>query len=71
MQGLNIDEREQICRKCPIFNPTDVTCNSRLWIDPDTDEVSTTQKSGYIRGCGCILKFKWVNLSNHCIAGKW
>ena len=21
MQGLNIDEREQICRKCPIFNP--------------------------------------------------
>lgn len=71
MQGLNTDEREKICRKCPIFNPTEETCNSKLWLNPDTGSVSTVAKSGYIRGCGCKLKFKWVNIHNHCIAGKW
>ena len=68
MQKLNT---ESICRKCPIFNPNNVTCNPNLWINPDTDDVSTYPKAGYIRGCGCKLKFKWANKSNHCIAGKW
>ena len=57
MNELNID-REEICRECPIFNPTNITCNPKLWLNPDTNDVSTHAKSGYIRGCGCKLKFK-------------
>lgn len=71
MQESNIDNREEICRKCPIFNPNEITCNSKLWLNPDTNQVSTSAKSGYIRGCGCKLRFKWANIRNHCIAGKW
>ena len=69
MKGLNIDERLAICKKCPIFN--NGKCNSNLWMNPDTDEVSTYARIGYIRGCGCILNVKAKNPSNHCIAGKW
>ena len=71
MQELNTDERMEICKKCPIFKPSNKTCNSNLYLNPDTDEVSTTAKIGYIRGCGCNLSFKTRNRNNHCIAGKW
>ena len=69
MKEFSIDERLAICRKCPIFN--NGKCNSNLWLNPDTDEVSTYAKIGYIRGCGCILNVKTKNPHNHCIAGKW
>ena len=71
MHVQNIEERERICKACPIFNPIDEKCNSRLWLNPDTDEVSTTPKPGFIRGCGCILPVKIKSLVSHCIAGKW
>ena len=60
-----------ICKKCPIFSPNDERCNSRLWLNPNTNEVSTISKPGFIRGCGCILSVKIKNKLNHCIAGKW
>ena len=71
MQRLNTDERQEICKNCPIFNPNEEVCNSKLWLNPDTNDVSTYAKSGYIKGCGCRLRFKWVNVMSHCIAGKW
>ncbi len=71
MNVLNINDRFAICKKCPIFNPNGGKCNSNLWINPDTDEVSTYGKVGYVRGCGCIIKVKARNSNNHCIAGKW
>ena len=71
MPVLNTKEREECCRKCPIFKPADQTCNSRMWLNPNTDEVSVVQKAGYIRGCGCKMPFKWRNMGTHCIAGKW
>ena len=71
MQELNTEERMRICEKCPIFKPSDKTCNSNLWINPDTNSVSTYPKSGYIRGCGCQIQIKIKNRNNHCIAGKW
>lgn len=71
MHVQNIDERRKICEECPIFNPTLGTCNPKLWINPDTDEVSTQAKAGYIRGCNCHVLLKLRNLNNHCVAGKW
>ena len=71
MKESIIKEREQICKSCPIFSPDRQICNPKLWINPDTNEVSTYSKSGYIRGCGCIVLRKLRNLSNHCVAGKW
>jgi hypothetical protein len=70
MKEFNIDERLAICKKCPIFT-LDGRCNSKLWLNPNTDEVSTHAKIGYVRGCNCIIKVKARNFNNHCIAGKW
>ena len=71
MKELNTEERLAICKKCPIFKPNNGRCNSNLWINPNTDEVSTYAKIGYVRGCNCIISVKARNTNNHCIAGKW
>jgi len=46
-------------------------CNPKLWLNPDTNEVSSFAKPGFIRGCGCHILIKMRNLNNHCVAGKW
>lgn len=69
MNVSNIDDRLKICNKCPIF--TNGRCNSSLWIDPNTDEVSTYARPGFVRGCNCFINVKARNLHNHCVAGKW
>ena len=70
MRELNIDKRLQICKRCPLYTQQG-RCNSNLWINPETDEVSTYAKIGYIRGCNCAISIKIKNVNNHCIAGKW
>ena len=70
MKEFSIDGRLAICKKCPIYS-IDGRCNSKLWLNPDTNEVSTYQKVGFIRGCNCIIAIKAKNQSNHCVAGKW
>ena len=67
----NIKEREEICRKCPIFSSFRGVCNSKLWLNPETNKVSTSPKEGYIRGCGCMILQKMRIPSSHCVAGKW
>lgn len=69
MKELNIEERLKICQRCPIY--TNGRCNSNLWINPDTNEVSSTSKPGYVRGCNCLISIKAKNKNNHCVAGKW
>ena len=69
MKEYSIDERMKICRECPIYH--NGRCNSNLWINPDTDDVSTHAKIGYVRGCNCYITVKAKNRNNHCIAGKW
>ncbi len=71
MNVLNINDRLRICLECPIYSPSNGRCNSKLWINPDTNDVSTTAKNGYIRGCNCVVKIKMKNKNAHCIAGKW
>jgi len=70
MKEYSINERLAICKKCPIFTPQG-RCNSNLWINPETDEVSTYARIGYIRGCNCYIQVKAKNQYNHCVAGKW
>lgn len=71
MRVQNIKEREIICKRCPIYNPTRAICNPKLWINPQTNEVTTSAKAGFIKGCGCHVLVKMKNLSAHCVAGKW
>jgi len=69
MSGLSIENRLEICKKCPIYSKG--RCNSNLWINPNTDEVSTYSKPGFIRGCNCLISVKAKSPYNHCVAGKW
>ena len=66
MQELSIDERREICNNCPIYSPARAICNPNLWLNPETNEVSTKAKAGYIRGCGCHVLIKMRNLTLRC-----
>lgn len=66
-----ITQRTKICRACPICDTDKEVCNAKLYINPDTNDVSTIAKPGYIKGCGCYLKYKIENINKHCPAGKW
>ena len=71
MHVQNIEERKKICEQCPIYSPSRGVCNPKLWLNPNTGDVSTSAKAGYIKGCGCHVLIKMRTLTNHCIAGKW
>lgn len=64
--------RMKICYRCPLFSKKlGGVCNSNLWLNPETDEISTNTKPGYIRGCNCRLLAKTRLPNSRCIAGKW
>lgn len=75
MLGLNKDiseSRLKICKKCPIYSTKfGGICNGKLYLNPETGDVSTIKKDGYIKGCSCRLLSKTTILSEHCPAGKW
>lgn len=65
-------ERIRICYSCPLYSQNfGGQCNSKLWLNPLTGDVSTEQKDGYKKGCGCILKSKTSATNAKCPAGKW
>lgn len=66
-----VTKRTIICRKCPICDNEREICNAHLYLNPDTNDVSTESKEGYIKGCGCHLKWKIANIKSKCPAGKW
>ena len=66
-----ITERTKICRACSICDTEREMCNAKLYVNPDTNDVSTSPKPGFIKGCGCYLKYKIENINKHCPAGKW
>ena len=66
-----VTKRTIICRKCPICDNEREICNAHLYLNPDTNDVSTESKEGYINGCGCHLKWKIANIKSKCPAGKW
>ena len=66
--------RMRICKKCPLYKlkwyiiPV---CNNKLYMNPDTKDVSTSEKKGYIRGCGCNLEYRTMNPKMHCLCKRW
>jgi hypothetical protein len=57
---------------CPIYSPKfGGLCNSNLYLDPSTGNVSTVLRNGYIRGCGCRLSAKTTLPNANCPADKW
>lgn len=67
-------ERIKICRKCKLLKIDDIfgeVCNSKLWINPETDETSTVKKKGFINGCSCILQSKARVPEAQCPIKKW
>lgn len=75
--GLNqniSDARLRVCRNCALYKKSVVlgeVCNNKLWINPDTGDLSMVKKDGYINGCGCRLKAKTTLPNATCPIGKW
>lgn len=66
-----VQERINICKKCPICDLDNWVCNGKLYLNPETNEVSISPKEGYIKGCGCAILYKTKNPNKHCPARKW
>lgn len=67
-----VDVRLKICKQCPLYKETSFgpTCDSNKYMDSKS-EISYIPKDGFKRGCGCLIKQKSANPSNHCTFGKW
>ena len=63
--------RLSICERCGIYDSDRKLCNSDLYINPETNDVSTRPKTGYFRGCSCYIPRKVLNAKAKCPAGKW
>lgn len=65
-------QRIQICYACPLYSTVfGGKCNNKLWLNPLTGDVSTEQKDGYKKGCGCIIASKVRATNARCPLGKW
>ncbi len=73
--GLNKDislTRLNICKRCPLMlDKFGGICNNRLWINPNTQELSIKELDGYKNGCGCRIRAKITLLNSTCPIGKW
>lgn len=74
---LNLGEdisknRLKVCYRCPLYsNKLGGVCNSRLWLNVNTGDVSTIEKPGYTNGCGCRLQAKTRLPNAKCPVNKW
>lgn len=69
-----VEKRMEICKECGLYKENAfgwAECNSRLFLNPKTNEISSKPKDGYFKGCGCRLSFKQSNPFNHCPLNKW
>lgn len=67
-------DRMTVCRNCKLRKVDSIfgeMCNSRLYLNPNTDEISKTRKAGSKRGCGCVLRAKTRVKTSKCPLGKW
>lgn len=66
------DNRLKVCYACPIYSKRrGGICDGDLWFNPNTGDVSTKQRYGYINGCGCLIKSKVKLVTAQCPASKW
>lgn len=66
-----MEERLEICKHCPIYDSKNQLCNGHLYLNPDNNDVTTSPKTGYIKGCSCYIPTKIKNPNKHCPAKKW
>lgn len=75
VMGINQDiseKRLNVCYYCPLYSTRfGGLCNNKLWLNPNTGDVSTTEKEGYKHGCGCRLQAKTKVPTAVCPLGKW
>jgi len=67
-------ERIAICHKCKLLKKDKIfgeVCNSTLYLNPATNEISKTAKPGFRHGCGCVLGSKTRVEDTECPLGKW
>lgn len=73
--GLNKNisqARLAVCNQCPLkLNVLGGICNSNMWLNTETGDVSIIPKDGYKNGCGCRLKAKTTLPNAVCPTGKW
>lgn len=67
--------RLKICKLCGLYSQNRLMgwmeCNSKLWLNPETNDVSREKKDGYVKGCGCRISAKIRVSAERCPAGKW
>lgn len=73
--GLNKDLvqiRLKICKECPLYsNNYGGQCNPKLYMNPETKDVSVEKKDGYYKGCGCRLLSKTTLPEASCPLKQW
>lgn len=67
--------RLKICKRCGLYHQNTfmgwMECNSKLWLNPETNDTSIDAKDGYVKGCGCRILAKIRVAAESCPAGKW
>lgn len=67
-------ERIAVCHKCKLLKKDLIfgeICNSTLFLNPKTNEMSPIPKPDFYHGCGCVLGSKCRVLDEKCPLGKW
>lgn len=67
-------ERIAICHKCKLYKVDKIfgeVCNSSIYLNPKTNEVSPIEKPGFYHGCGCVLGSKCRVKDAECPLKKW
>lgn len=67
-------DRIAVCKECKLYREDKVfgaVCNSRLYLNPATNEVSGVRAEGFKRGCGCVLGSKCRVKTAKCPLEKW
>lgn len=67
-------QRVNICKSCPLYKIDSILgeiCNSKLYLNLETNQVSTYPRNGYYNGCGCRIQAKSRLITAKCPLNKW
>lgn len=67
-------QRVTICKSCPLYKIDSVLgelCNSKLYLNLETNQISTYPRKGYYNGCGCRIQAKSRLITAKCPLNKW
>ena len=67
-------QRIEVCKSCPLYKIDSILgeiCNSKLYLNPETNQTSTYPRQGYYNGCGCRLSSKTRLTYAKCPLQKW